>query len=168
MWNCNQIADIGSTDCENRGKTPLEEFSHWVISYYDQTTSSMCAMELSVTRTSWIGFNNWRNVPCFVDNHNPALHSAIMQCSKEGPILTRTSNVIMQDADGLKGHFLLSLGNGIQIGQHVVPYLVGFNALVFEQGWWHSSDWDCQGSGCLWWHMFQRCHGMGKISNGKE
>ena len=33
----------------NRAETPLGEFSHWVISFYDQTTSSMCDVELTVT-----------------------------------------------------------------------------------------------------------------------
>ena len=39
-----------------RAKTPLEEFSHWVMSFYDRTTSSMCDMEMSATGIlSWIG-----------------------------------------------------------------------------------------------------------------
>ena len=41
-----------------RAKTLLKKFSYWVISFYDQTTFSMCDVELSMTGTwSWNGFN---------------------------------------------------------------------------------------------------------------
>ena len=61
MFNSAEIKIV-----RTNAKIPMEEFSHWVIRFYDQTTSLTCDMKLSTTKTLWIGSNTLpdSDTPC--------------------------------------------------------------------------------------------------------